>query len=41
MPFDRTNAGVTYRLPKFDEAPTAGNWPGEATIPTMRTVANR
>ena len=40
MPFDRTNAGVTYTLPKADDAPTAGNCPGEATIPTMRTAAS-
>ena len=40
MPFDRTNAGVTYTLPEADEAPTAGNCPGEATIPTMRTAAS-
>ena len=41
MPFDRTNAGVTYTLPNADEAPTAGNCPGDATIPTMRIAASR
>jgi hypothetical protein len=40
MPFDRTNPGVTYTLPEADEAPMAGNCPGEATIPTMRTAAS-
>ena len=35
----RTRASRTT-LPKADEAPTAGNCPGEATIPTMRTAAS-
>jgi len=36
---DAIEATVT-ELPKFDVAPTAGNCPGEATIPTIRTMAN-